>query len=173
MLGSLHTLLNFFSVALVTMGMIYEIIGRRSTTRQFLIHAGWMTLIIGACFTALSVITGFVVESSAYIPKDAALLAVFHKFISIATFVFIIIVIGFRLLFLAKLDNTEHGAGIRGAYLTLQVITICLTLTASVIGTQLVHRYGVGVEPIETLNRYMPPPTQQNGISVDTTEFRF
>ncbi len=152
--------------------MIFEIIGRRSNTKQHLIDGGWMTLIIGACFAMISVITGFLVESSVLITKEASFFAGLHKFVSLGMAVFVVIVICFRLLLVKKLDDKEYGAAIRGSYLTLQVITICLVLSASVVGTTLVHRYGVGVAPYQDMQKLPVTPPVQNGISVDTTEFR-
>jgi uncharacterized membrane protein len=75
------------------------------------------------------------------------------------------------MIFLTKLDDQEKGAGLRGAYLTLQIIALILTIATSFIGIRLVKGYGVGVIPYEQIQTYMPPPVQQPSIPLDTTEY--
>jgi uncharacterized membrane protein len=169
--SDLHTLFNYFTVALVTSGIVFEIIGRnpsRTGYRDF----GWKNFLLGFGFALLSAITGFLAEGSAYLAQEAKLPEQIHRFLSLGAILFMAIIIIFRLIFGKKMIAESGGSGLRGAYVTLQLITICLTLGTAILGIRLVKGLGVGVDPYETIQRYMPPPAKQNGIEVDTTQYR-
>lgn len=168
-ISDLHTLFNYFTVALANIGIVFEIAGR-SSAKEHLKGYGWMSLRLALGFAVLSVITGFITESSSYFTKDAQFPSELHKILSIGAFMMLIVVVAFRMIFLKKLDDNEKGAGFRGAYMTLQIIALILTIGTSFIGIRLVKGYGVGVYPYERVNRSMPPPVQNN-IPVDTTEY--
>lgn len=169
-LGDLHTLFNYFSVALIVTGIIYELLGRmraRATMTEF----GWNALLIGVGCTVLSVVTGFLAESSAFISEKASTVAMLHRFASLGAFFFVVLLVCYRLLFVKKMDVPETGAGLRGGYVVLQMITVIAMLFAAIIGIRLVKGFGVGVEPYEQIQTYMPPPVKPQDIQVDTTEF--
>jgi len=168
-ISDLHTLFNYFTVALANIGIIFEIVGR-SSAREHLKGYGWNSLRLALGFAVLSVITGFITESSSYFTKDAQFPSELHKILSIGAFIMLIVVVAFRMIFLKKLDDTEKGAGIRGAYTTLMIVALVLTISTSFIGIRLVKGYGVGVVPYEQIQRYMPPPVQQD-IPVDTSVY--
>jgi uncharacterized membrane protein len=168
-ISDLHTLFNYFTVALANIGIVFEIIGR-SSAKEHLKGYGWNSLRLALGFAVLSVITGFITESSSYFSKEAQFPSELHKILSIGAFLMLIVVVAFRMIFIKKLDNNETGAGIRGAYVTLQIVTLVLVISTSFIGIRLVKGYGVGVIPYEHIQQYMPPPVQQN-IPLDTTTF--
>lgn len=167
-ISDLHTLFNYFTVALANIGVVFEIIGR-SSQKGHLKDYGWNCLRLALGFAVLSVITGFVTGSSVYTTKDAIPIAELHKILSIGAFIMLVATVGFRVLFLKKLDDQEKGAGLRGAYLTLQIITLVIVIGTSFVGIRLVKGYGVGVVPYEQIQRYMPPPVEQNNIQMDTS----
>jgi uncharacterized membrane protein len=166
-----HTLFNYFTVALITSGIIFEILGK-GTERTGYRDFGWKNFILGFGFALLSVITGFLAEGSAFLSQEAKLPEQIHRFLSLGAVLFMAVVIIFRLLFGKKMHSDTGGSGLRGAYITLQIITISLTIGTAILGIRLVKGLGVGVEPYETIQRYMPPPANQNGIQVDTTQYR-
>lgn len=167
-ISDLHTLFNYFTVALANIGIVFELIGR-SSQKEHLKGYGWNSLRLALGFAVLSVITGFITESSSFITKDAQFPAELHKILSIGSFIMLIVTVAFRMIFLKKLDDTEKGAGLRGAYMTLQIITLIIVVGTSFIGIRLVKGYGVGVVPYEHIQQYMPPPVQQPNIPVDTS----
>ena len=169
-ISDLHTLFNYFTVALANIGIVFEIVGR-SSAKEHLKGYGWMSLRLALGFAVLSVITGFITESSSYFTKDAQPIAELHKILAIGTFIMLVVVVAFRMIFQKKLDDIEKGAGVRGAYVTLQIVALVLTISTSFIGIRLVKGYGVGVIPYEQIQTYMPPPVQQPSIPLDTTEF--
>jgi hypothetical protein len=79
--------------------------------------------------------------------------------------------LGFRLLFQKKMSSADGGAALRGAYICLQIVVLAVILTTSFIGMRLVKGLGVGVEPYEKIERYMPPPVNVPEINKDTTEY--
>lgn len=167
-ISDLHTLFNYFTVALANIGIVFELIGR-SSQKELLKGYGWNSLRLALGFAVLSVITGFITESSSFITKDAQFPAELHEILSIGSFIMLIVTVAFRMIFLKKLDDTEKGAGLRGAYMTLQIITLIIVVGTSFIGIRLVKGYGVGVVPYEHIQQYMPPPVQQPNIPVDTS----
>lgn len=167
-ISDLHTLFNYFTVALANIGIVFEIAGR-SSSKERLKDYGWNSLRLALAFAVLSVITGFITESSVFVTKEAQFAAELHKILSIGAFIMLIVVVLFRVIFIRKLESLDSGAGIRGAYVTLQVITLLITVGASFVGIRLVKGYGVGVQPYEEIQRYMPPPVQQPNIPVDTS----
>ena len=169
-ISDLHTLFNYFTVALANIGIVFEIIGR-SSAKEHLKGYGWNSLRLALGFAVLSVITGFLTESSSYFTKEAQFPAELHMILSIGAFIMLIVVVAFRMIFIKKLDGNESGAGLRGAYMTLQIVALVLTIATSFIGIRLVKGYGVGVIPYEAIQRYMPPPVQQPTIPLDTTEY--
>lgn len=169
-LNDFHTLFNYFTVALITSGIIFEMLGR-SPSRTGYHDFGWKNFLLGFGFALLSAITGFLAENSAYLAQEAKMPETIHRFISLGALVFMAIAIGFRLIFGKKMNEENSGGGLRGAYTTLQLITICLTLGTAILGMRLVKGLGVGVEPYETIQRYMPPPVKQDSIKIDTTQY--
>jgi uncharacterized membrane protein len=167
-ISDLHTLFNYFTVALANIGIVFEIIGR-SSAKEHLKGYGWNSLRLALGFAVLSVITGFITESSSYFTREAQFPGELHKILSIGAFIMLIVVVSFRMIFLKKLDDIEKGAGIRGAYITLQIVALVLVVSTSFLGIRLVKGYGVGVVPYEHIQRYMPPPVEQNNIQVDTS----
>lgn len=170
-IGQLHSIVNYFAVALVTLGIVFELVGRRKNNEGAM-NYGWNSLRLGFVFILISLLTGFGAESADKIGSDAAVSAMFHKTVSIVFSVCVLIVVVFRMAFSKKINSSESGAGIRGAYLTLQVIAIVLLLISMFLGTRLVRTYGVGVAPVEKMNTLpvAPPPTP-NGIEIDTTQY--
>jgi hypothetical protein len=77
----------------------------------------------------------------------------------------------YRLFFVKKMDIPDGGAGLRGGYVMLQLITITTILFSAIVGIRLVKGFGVGVEPYEKIETNMPPPVRPNGIEVDTTQY--
>lgn len=169
-LGDLHTLFNYFSVALVVTGVIYELLGRMKA-HPTMIEFGWNALLIGVGCTVLSVVTGFLAESSALISDKAIVVSMLHRFSSLAAFGFLILLIVYRLLFVKKMEVADTGAALRGGYVVIQMITIVVMLFAAIVGMRLVKGLGVGVEPYEQIQTNMPPPVKPNGIEIDKTEF--
>lgn len=169
-LGDLHTLFNYFAVALVVTGIVYEMLGRMKA-RPNMIEFGWNALLIGVGCTVLSIVTGFLAESTSFISEKAKVIAILHRFTSLGAFVFIVLLIVYRMLFVKKMDVPETGAGLRGGYVVLQMVTIGMMLFATIVGIRLVKGFGVGVEPYEQIQTNMPPPVKMQGIEVDTTEF--
>lgn len=171
-IGQLHTISNYFAVALVALGIVFEMIGRRKRNESAM-NYGWNSLRLGVVFVLLSLLTGFAVEGVDKISTDAAVSAMFHKTVSIVFSICVITIIVFRTAFAKRMASSESGAGLRGAYLTLQVIAITLLLVTLVLGTRLVRTYGVGVLPVEKMNALpSTPPPMPNGINVDTTQYR-
>jgi uncharacterized membrane protein len=132
---------------------------------------GWNALLIGVGCIVLSIVTGFLAESSSFIPEKANVIAMLHRFSSLGAFFFVLILVCYRLLFVKKMDVPETGAALRGGYVVLQMITVVVLLFASIIGIRLVKGFGVGVEPYEQIQTNMPPPVKPQGIEIDTTEF--
>jgi uncharacterized membrane protein len=171
-IGQLHTITNYFSVALVTLGIVFELVGRRNAN-EGAIKYGWNSLRLGLLFVILSLLTGLATEGADHIASDAALSEMFHKTVSIGFGVFVLLVVLFRAAFSKQLSSTEGGAGLRGAYLTLQVVSIALLLVTLVLGTRLVRTFGVGVAPVEKMNQLpSTPPPSGSTIPTDTTQYR-
>lgn len=171
--GELHIVSNYFTVALVTLGIAFELIGRKRSN-EGAVRYGWNSLRLGFVFAIISVFTGLAAESATKIPSDASLSEMFHKTTAMGFAVFVVIVVAFRMALAKVLNAPEKGAATRGAYLTLQIVTIVLMLVTLVLGTRLVHTYGVGVAPVEKMNALPPTPPQPagGGIQLDTTHYR-
>lgn len=171
-IGQLHTIANYFTVALVTLGIVFELVGRHKSNDGAM-HYGWNSLRLGFVFVLISLLTGFAAESADHIASDASVSAMFHKTVSIVFSVAVLVIVIFRMAFAKKINSTEGGAAIRGAYLTLQVISIVLLLVTLFLGTRLVRTYGVGVAPVEKMNALpTTPPPPANAIPKDTTQYR-
>ena len=173
-MGEIHTIANYFTIALVMLGIIFEMIGRRRSNESAM-NYGWNSVRLGFLFALISLLTGFVALSTGIKPAPEALtLAMFHETISILWVILLLVLIIFRMAFTKKLASNDSGAGLRGAYLTLQSITLILTFVTLLLGTRLVHTYGVGVAPVEKMNQLptTPPPMPSSGIKTDTSEFR-
>jgi uncharacterized membrane protein len=174
-IGELHTIANYFTVALVTLGIVFELTGR-SKQNDGAMRYGWNSLRLGFLFALVSLLTGFGAEAADKIASDAVTSAMFHKTLGVVFSVAALVVVIVRVSFAKKITAPEGGAGLKGAYLTLQIITVvCLVITLF-LGTRMVRTYGVGVEPVEKMNTPLPtPPPQPAGgsaIPVDTTKYR-
>ncbi len=172
-IGEIHTLANYFTIALIMLGIIFEMIGRRKQNESAM-NYGWNSVRLGFLFALVSLLTGFAAETSTTAAPEAATLAMFHKTISILWTILLLVLLIFRMSFAKKLSSNENGAGLRGAYLTLQSISLILTFVTLLLGTRLVRTYGVGVAPVEKMNHLptTPPPANSPAIKVDTSEFR-
>ncbi|HYM20800.1 MAG TPA: DUF2231 domain-containing protein [Candidatus Kapabacteria bacterium] len=174
-IGELHTVSNYFTVALVTLGIIFELTGR-GKQNDGAMRYGWNSLRLGFLFALISLLTGFGAEASDHVTSEAVTSAMFHKTLGIVFSVAVLVLVIFRMSFAKKLTSAEGGAGLKGAYLTLQVITVfCLVITLF-LGTRMVRTYGVGVVPVEKMNAIPvtppPPPSSGSTIPVDTTQYR-
>jgi uncharacterized membrane protein len=174
-IGELHTVANYFTVALVTLGIVFELTGR-SKQNEGAMRYGWNSLRLGFLFILISLLTGFGAEASDKVASEAATSAMFHKTLGIVFSVAALVVVIFRMSFAKKITSPEGSAGLKGAYLTLQVITIVCLIVTLFLGTRMVRTYGVGVAPVEKMNTPLPtPPPQPAGgsaIPVDTTKYR-
>ncbi|HET9136961.1 MAG TPA: DUF2231 domain-containing protein [Candidatus Kapabacteria bacterium] len=171
-IGEIHTFTNYFTVALVMLGIIFELIGRRNKNESAISY-GWSCLRLGLIFALISLFTGFAAEKADATPSEAAIAAMFHKTISIVFTVFLVVLVAFRMLFNKKISSTEDGAFVRGIYMTLQVASLLLILVTLFLGVRMVRTYGVGVAPVQKLNQLppTPPPPPASGIKVDTTQY--
>ncbi len=172
-IGEIHTVANYFTVALVVLGIIFETLGR-SKQNDGAMRYGWNSLRLGLLFALISVGTGFAAASSDKIFSDAETSAMFHKTIGIVFAVSLAIIVLFRTAFAKKIASTDSGAALRGAYAMLEIVGVVLLVVTLFLGTRLVRTYGVGVAPVEKMNSLpaTPPPAPANGIVVDTTHFR-
>jgi uncharacterized membrane protein len=171
-IGEIHTFINYFTVALVLLGVVFELIGRRNKNESAVSY-GWSCLRLGFVFALISLFTGFAAEKADPAPSEAAITAMFHKTISIVFSIFLIVLVAFRMLFNKKISNAENGAFFRGIYMTLQVASLLLILVTLFLGVRMVRTYGVGVTPVQKMNQLppTPPPPPASGIKVDTTQY--
>ena len=172
-IGEIHTIANYFTIALIMLGIIFEMIGRRKQNDSAM-NYGWNSVRLGFLFALISLLTGFAAETATTAAPEAATLAMFHKTISILWTILLLVLVVFRMSFAKKLASNDSGAGLRGAYLTLQSISLILTFVTLLLGTRLVRTYGVGVAPVEKMNQLpsTPPPANSPAIKADTSEFR-
>lgn len=170
-IGEIHTFTNYFTVALVVLGIIFEMLGRRNKNESATAY-GWNCLRLGFLFALISLFTGFAAEKVDTAAPEAATAAMFHKVISIVFSFFLVVLVVFRMLFNKKIFHPEEGAFHRGIYITLQAASLVLILITLFLGVRMVRVYGVGVAPVTKMNQLPPtPPPVAPGIKVDTTEY--
>jgi uncharacterized membrane protein len=140
-----HTLFNHFTIALINVGIIFELVAfmfKNDGMKRY----SWISIRLGFAFGLVSLATGFFSESSIAIKAEAVRVLSYHELLSIALMVVLGIAVLLRVLMQDRFDNTESGALLRGGYLVLIVATIFLTGVSGFLGMQMVYSYGVNVK---------------------------
>jgi uncharacterized membrane protein len=151
-----HTLFNHFTIALINVGIIFELVAfmfKNDGMKRY----SWISIRLGFAFGLVSLATGFFSESSIAIKAEAVRVLSYHELLSIALMVVLGIAVLLRVLMQDRFDNTESGALLRGGYLVLIVATIFLTGVSGFLGMQMVYSYGVNVKPYERILEALPP----------------
>lgn len=157
--ADLHTIVDHFTIALINLGIIFEITGvmiKNDGMKRF----SWHCLRLGLAFSVVSILTGFLTASNVFISADVEPLNNYHKILSYVVVAVLALAVLLRSAKHAQYDDVVRGAGIRGAYLALVVIVFFLTGVTGFLGTHMVYNYGVNVKPYERILESLPPPVQ-------------
>jgi uncharacterized membrane protein len=156
-LSDLHTIVDRFTIAFVNAGIIFELTAllfKREGLKQF----SWNCLRLGLAFAVISVASGFISEATVYISPEATALSNYHKLLGVLVTGMLAIAVALRTMFKERYENAVLGAGLRGAYLAVMVLTFFLSGMTGVMGTRMVYAFGVNVRPYERILISMPPP---------------
>jgi len=155
--ADLHTIVNHFTIALINIGIIFELtaaIFKNERMQRF----SWNSLRLGLAFAILSLLTGFITSSNVLITSQVEPLNNYHKILSYVAVGILTFAVLLRTLKREQFEDRLSGAGLRGAYLALVAVVFFLTGVTGFLGTRMVYKYGVNVEPYERILESMPPP---------------
>ena len=157
-LKDLHTIVDHFTLALVNVGIIFEILAlvfKNEGMKRF----SWNALRLGVIFAFISVLTGLITESSVFISPTVEPLSNYHKVLSYAAVGILAAAVMLRLASRERFEDIANGATVRGAYLALVLVTFFLIGVAGFLGTRMVYTYGVNVQPYEEMITTLPQTT--------------
>jgi uncharacterized membrane protein len=166
-----HPLLNHFTIALATIGVVLDFVGKYSN-REGLRDFAWKCLKISAIFIGLSILSGFVAEATAHMEPEARSITDYHKTLSFLCLGMLGAGIIIRASARTRFESREEGAGIRGVYYTLTTVGLLLLLVTTFLGSELVYSHGVNVRPYERIIDDLPPSstTPESLDSSNTTK---
>ncbi len=170
-MDTLHIVTNYFTVALIMLGIVFEMLGKRNNAENAITY-GWNTVRLGMIFAVISVLTGFASRPMIPAQSEAATASMFHTVISVLCSALLLITIIIRSIFAKKIYDKEHGGFLSGMYTTLQSLCLILIIATMLLGVRMVRTYGVGVKPVEIMNRLpVTPPSVDSAIKRDTTTY--
>jgi uncharacterized membrane protein len=156
-MGDLHNVIDHFTVALLNLGILFELLGYRSKS-EGMKSFGWIALRMSLGFAVLSILTGFVTESAVRAMVDEAKpVLAYHKAAGFATVVLLAASVITRLSAKEKFLDPLRGTAVRSVYFTLLVVTFVIGTITGYLGMELTYRYGVHVEPYERILEALPP----------------
>jgi uncharacterized membrane protein len=157
-MDGLHNIINHFTVALVNLGVIFELVGY-AVNRPGMRNFAWTALRLSVGFAILSLVTGYVTEGTLHaMVEKAKPVNAYHKTVAFITVGLLAVTVILRMSTGNKI-NEPQGAGLRGAYLTLLMITFVLMSATGYLGMELTYGYGVNVEPYERIIESLPQGT--------------
>jgi uncharacterized membrane protein len=172
-MGDLHNIINHFTVALLNLGILFELLGYRSNS-QGMKSFGWIALRMSLGFAALSILTGFVTEAGILAMVDEAKpVSAYHKAAAFGTFALLLASVLTRLSAKERFADALRGTAVRSVYFTLLIVTFVVGSITGYLGMELTYGYGVNVKPYERILQALPPKVQQESgpqlqVPVDT-----
>ncbi|HET6513070.1 MAG TPA: DUF2231 domain-containing protein [Candidatus Kapabacteria bacterium] len=156
-MGDLHNIINHFTVALLNLGILFELLGYRSSSENMRTF-GWTALRMSLGFAILSLITGYITEGSLHaMVEEAKPVNAYHKAAAFGTLALLAASVITRMSAKEKFFDVFRGASIRAVYFTLLAITFVLGSITGYLGMELTYSYGVNVEPYERIIESLPP----------------
>ncbi len=137
-----HPIIDHFTIALFTISVIFEIVGRM-LKRDGLIYAAYWSLAFATFSVIVSYVSGMLAEQGTYIYPIAKDIAELHEMLGLVTLIFIVGLFLWRLFIRDNLANK-----LRWLYITVSVIALAALFVTSYYGTLLVYEHGAGVKPV-------------------------
>jgi uncharacterized membrane protein len=168
-MSDLHNIVNHFTVALLNLGILFELLGYRSQSAGMK-SFGWTALRLSLGFAVLSLLTGFVTEGAVNaMVEEAKPVSAYHKAAAFATVMLLAASVITRLSAKEKFADAFRGTAVRSIYFTLLIVTFFAGSITGYLGMELTYGYGVNVEPYERILEALPPKVQhQETPSIQT-----
>jgi uncharacterized membrane protein len=159
-MSDLHNIVNHFTVALLNLGILFELLGYKSGSANMK-SFGWIALRMSLGFAVLSILTGFVTENAIHtMVEEARPVSAYHKAAAFGTLVLLAASVLTRISAKDKFADAFRGASVRAVYFTLLVITFVAGSFTGFLGMELTYSFGVNVEPYERILEALPPKVQ-------------
>lgn len=159
-MADLHNIVNHFTVALLNLGILFELLGYKSQS-EGMKSFGWTALRMSLGFAVLSLLTGFVTEAAVHtMVEEAEPVSAYHKASAFATVALLAASVITRLSAKEKFADAIRGTAVRSIYFTLLIITFLAGSITGYLGMELTYGYGVNVKPYERILEALPPKVQ-------------
>ncbi len=159
-MSDLHNIINHFTVALLNLGILFELLGYRSGSPNMK-SFGWIALRMSLGFAVLSILTGYVTENAIHtMVEEAKPVNAYHKAAAFGTVVLLAASVLTRISAKDKFTDALRGAAVRSVYFTLLIVTFVTSSITGYLGMELTYSYGVNVEPYERILEALPPKVQ-------------
>lgn len=160
-MSDLHHIINHFTVALLNLGILFELLGYRSNSTNMK-SFGWTALRMSLGFAVLSILTGFVTENAVRaMVEEARPVSAYHKAAAFGTVILLLASVLTRLSAKERFADALRGTAVRSVYFTLLVITFVAGSITGYLGMELTYGYGVNIKPYERILEALPPKVQQ------------
>lgn len=164
-----HPIVNHFTIALISISVILDILGVL-TKKQYFHTAAWINLVIGTISGVLTIITGLIAEDTVHHSEAAHQIMETHETLGFVILALVLIILIWRLILKGQFP-------VKGKifYIFIGISIFALILLNGYYGGELVFKHGVAVQNsiLEVVekpgNRYNQDSNTREGIIKGST----